>query len=103
MNRKSHRLFYIFGALIILFVLELFYISLNKSISTKERLQKNQFVSLLGLPDLAIVTEAFFVRHRSLANIFTIYSDDPSLIEYFPSTFVYSHSHIINQEKIIEK
>jgi hypothetical protein len=69
----------------------------------QQKIKKEQFVSLSGLPDLAIVTESFAIRHRTLSDLFSIYSDDPTLREYFPSSFAYSHSHIINQEITIEK
>lgn len=59
---------------------------------------KEAFVKLTGLPDMAISTEASYVRHRSLSELFSIYKDDGSLREYFPSTYVYSHSHIINKK-----
>ncbi|NOZ90168.1 MAG: hypothetical protein GXO60_02660 [Epsilonproteobacteria bacterium] len=103
MNRKSHRLFYIFLSVIILFIGEILYLSLTKSITNQQKLYKKQFTHIVGLPDLAISTESLYIRHRTLSDIFSIYSDDPSLREYFPTTFVYSHSHIINQEQSIEK
>lgn len=62
--------------------------------------KKTTFVKLIGLPDLAISTEATYVRHRSMSDMFSIYKDDASLREYFPSTFAYSHSHIINKKEI---
>lgn len=58
--------------------------------------KKISFVSFVGLPDLAISTEATFVRHRTMSDIFSIYKDDGSLREYFPSTYTYDHSHTIN-------
>ncbi len=58
--------------------------------------KKEKFVLLSGLPDLAISTEATFIRHRSMSDLFSIYKDDGSLREYFPSTYTYSHSHTIN-------
>jgi len=58
--------------------------------------QKLTFVKTTGLPDLAIATEASYTRHRSLADIFSIYKDDGNLREYFPTSFVYNHSTLIN-------
>ncbi len=57
---------------------------------------KNIFVKTIGLPDLAISTEATYIRHRSLSDLFAIYKDDGDLREYFPSSFVYNHSTILN-------
>jgi len=103
MNKKTHQLFYIFLVVIILFVIEIVYLYEMKKITPQQKLKKEYFVRLSGLPDLAIVTESFALRHRTLSNLFSIYSDDPTLREYFPSSFAYSHSHIINQEITIEK
>ena len=64
---------------------------------TNEVLDKKlSFVKFVGLPDLAITTEATYIRHRSLADLFSIYKDDGSLREYFPTTYAISHSGIIN-------
>lgn len=54
--------------------------------------QKNTLSSLIGLPDSALVNEAHYVRHRSLGTPFMMFSESPSLMEYFPSTFVYAPS-----------
>jgi len=93
MNKKSHQLFYIFLLMVISFGIEIIYLSQTKEITPKQKLKKEQFVRLSGLPDLAIVTENFAVRHRTLADLFSIYGDDPTLREYFPSSFVYSNSY----------
>ncbi|MCK9473120.1 MAG: hypothetical protein WCY85_06060 [Sulfurimonas sp.] len=64
---------------------------------------KRELVELLRLPDLAISTEATYVRHRSLSDLFSIYKDDGSLREYFASTYIFSHSNIINLKSTNEK
>ena len=102
MNKKSTYLLYIFIIIGTLLVIELFYLQYTQTISKKQKTDKNHFVQLTNLPDLAIVTETTSVRHRSLAELFSIYRDDPDLREYFPSTFTYSHSHIINKDSTIE-
>ncbi len=102
MHKKSHILFYLLIGLTTLLTMELFYIQRTKSINKTQKEKKEHFVKIAGLPDLAIVTETTAVRHRSLADLFSIYRDDPDLREYFPSTFTYSHSHIINKESTIE-
>jgi len=103
MNRRTYRLFYIFLILLLLFGIEIIYLYQTKRITSQQRLKKELFVHISRLPDLAIVTESFAIRHRTVADLFSIYSDDPTLREYFPSSFAYSHSHIINQEITIEK
>ena len=99
MNKKSRSLFYAFLALIGLFFIEAVYLN-SKSIDSDMLNSKKMFVKLAGLPDLAISTEASFIRHRTLSNIFSIYKDDGTLREYFPSTYTYTHSHIINQKSL---
>lgn len=103
MTKKSFYLFYIFAGLLSVLIIQTTYLYNTKSM-TQEVLQKKlDFVSLVGLPDLAISTEATYIRHRSLADMFSIYKDDGNLREYFPSTFVYNHSTIINLRDKSEK
>ncbi len=61
--------------------------------------KKLTFVELSTLSDLAISTEATYIRHRSLSDIFSIYKDDGSLREYFTSTYAISHSHLHKEER----
>ncbi|SFV52885.1 hypothetical protein MNB_SV-12-1350 [hydrothermal vent metagenome] len=98
MNRKSHMLFYVFVGLTILLVGELVYLQQTKEMTQEQQLKKRNFVTIAGLPDLAIVTETSYIRHRTMSDLFSIYRDDASLREYFPSTFVYSYSGIINDK-----
>ena len=98
MNRKSYKLFYLFILLFLLFVMLLVYLHQTKEMGKNQQDKKEKFVSIAGLPDLAIVTETSSVRHRTLSDLFSIYRDDASLREYFPSTFVYSHSGIVDKE-----
>mgnify|MGYP006909096037 CR=1 FL=1 len=69
-------------------VVEYLYLDKTKAVSKSQIEAKKEFVSLLGLPDLAISTEATFIRHRSLSSTFEIYKDDGILREYFPSSFI---------------
>ena len=62
------------------------------SMSDSEKAQKKHFSALVGLPDSALVSEAHYVRHRSLSTPFAFFSESPSLLEYFPSTFVYHYA-----------
>ena len=101
MHKKSTYLLYIFIGVGAFLLLELLYLQSTQSITHSAKIKKEHFVQVTGLPDLAIVTETTAVRHRSLADLFSIYRDDPDLREYFPSTFTYSHSHIINKETTI--
>jgi len=93
MNKKSRYLFYTFLTIFTLLSLEVIYLFTTKSLSDDVKSKKIEFVKLSQLPDLAISTEATFIRHRSLATTASIYKDDGSLREYFLSTFSISHSH----------
>jgi len=95
MNQKSIVLFYLLTALLSLLIAVVIYLLLAKSMSWETKMQKSQFVSLVGLPDLALVTETSSIRHRSLTDIFSLYRDDPSLREYFPSTFSYNITEVV--------
>ena len=57
--------------------------------NTKTIARKKEAVSLIKLPDLAIVTEATWLRHRSITNVFTVFSEDGVLLDYYPASFVY--------------
>ena len=96
MTKKTFYLFYMFSVLLSICIMLMVYLNIAKS-SSKEMLnKKNTLVKIIGLPDLAISTEATYIRHRSLSDLFSIYKDDGDLREYFPSSFVYNHSTILN-------
>ncbi len=76
--------------LFVLFVSEMVYLESQNSYKESKRL----FVSLCTLPDLSISNEAHFVRHRSLSDTFSLFSNSPTLTEFFPSTFIYNYSPV---------
>jgi len=78
-------------------VVQYAYFSHHLTLSDEERTRKKCLSALIGLPDSALVSEAHYVRHRSLASTFAFFSDAPSLAEYFPSTFVYHYSPSVTQ------
>lgn len=92
MTKKTIYLFYIISGLLSILLIQSIYLYNTKSMSTQTLNKKLAFVKIVGLPDLAISTEATYIRHRSLADLFSIYKDDGTLREYFPSTFTYAHS-----------
>ena len=96
MTKKSFYLFYIILGLISIFIIQTVYLLNTKSITNEALNKKQLFVKITGLPDLAISTEASYIRHRSLSDIFGIFKDDGNLREYFPSSFTYNHSTLIN-------
>ena len=95
MTKKSFYLFYLFCSLGITLLFLVLYLFIVRSSTSSEIRDKNLFVKTIGLPDLAISTEATYIRHRSLSDLFAIYKDDGDLREYFPSSFVYNHSTIL--------
>jgi len=67
-------------------VFDIFYI-----IKMRQNLEiKKKTVKLLTMPDLAVCSGAYYIRHRSLASVGDAFSVSPSLLAYFPSDFVYS-------------
>ncbi len=95
MNNKSKKLILFLLSLFLILIIEVVYLNSNYKNDEKDLEYKNIFVKNVGLPDLAISTEAIYIRHRSLSTVFSIFKDDPILNEYFPSTFSISASPII--------
>jgi len=96
MNKKTKYLFFILTITLLSILLETIYLQTNNTISKKEKEEKNILVSITQMPDLAISNEAMYIRYRSLSDTFSLFKDSPELREYFPTTFTYSHSHILN-------
>lgn len=96
-TKKTRYTLYIFSGLVSFLLLESLYLGYEKFTSAQALEKKLAFIKVSGLPDLAISTEATYIRHRSLADIFSIYKDDGSLREYFPTTYAISHSQRINK------
>jgi len=103
MNKKSKFVFYTFVLLGTILIFQISYLYNTKTITLSELKLKNSFTKLVGLPDLAISTEASYVRHRSLSNMGDIFKDDGSLREYFVSTYAFSSSGLINKKSLDEK
>ncbi len=97
MNEKIKKLTFFTVILVTTLIVEIIYIENNRGLTEEAIRDKRDFIRVAKSPDLAISTEAFYIRHRTLANISDIYREDSSLYEYFPSTFIYSHSHILNR------
>ncbi|HUH42754.1 MAG TPA: hypothetical protein VLZ29_06540 [Sulfurimonas sp.] len=89
MNKKSTFTLYSLLFIVTLLSFEVLYLYKTKSLDEDSLRLKREFVSTLLLPDLAISTEASYIRHRSLSDFFSIYKDDATLREYFASTYVY--------------
>ena len=94
MNKKSNFVLILLASSMSIFILEIIYIKNIKEQSVNDVKQKNDFVKLSTLPDLAINSNTNYIRHRSLANTFDIYSNDPELRVYSKSTYSISPSTI---------
>lgn len=85
--------FYLFNTLLVLilgFISLLTFLYLYKT-PTKELLQeKNLFVKTTMLPDLAFCSDIAYIRHRSLSDVFSLYSNDGTLREYSLNSFTYN-------------
>ena len=53
--------------------------------SAAERAQQSSAVVLLGLSDMALVTEARYTRHPAVSDRVAPFMDHPGDIEHFPS------------------
>ena len=92
MYKKSKVLFITFFIIFTIFISLFIYLENNKY--TRQTIQNKQlFTSIVGLPDLAISTEANYIRHRSLTNINDIFIDGAEHIEYFPTTYTISYGY----------
>lgn len=103
MNKKSRFILSAFVVMGVVLTAQIFYLYSAKSIDSDMLKSKQVFVRLTALPDLAISTEATYIRHRSMGTMFSIYKDDGTLREYFPSTFAYAPSSSINKKSINEQ
>ncbi|AFL69641.1 hypothetical protein [Sulfurospirillum barnesii] len=72
------------------------YLYATRTLSPKVLEKKTRFIAHVGLPDMSLVGEARYVRHRSLSDIFSIFGESPELLEYFPSTFVYHYAPYVS-------
>ena len=96
-NFKLFALFVSFVA--IFFCFEVGYLAFKD----KKIEQKRAFVAKVGLPDIALSTEAKYIRHRSLSDIFSIFSEDPEGVSYFVTTYAYAPSPILkNVPTVVE-
>ncbi len=90
MNKKTKYFTMFLTMLVLLFLVVGVFLN-NKIDELYVLEQKNIFVKTVALPDLAISTEATYIRHRSLSSVEKIFPDGPEHIEYFPSSFSISY------------
>ncbi len=89
MSRRITLYFFIVGAIFLFLGGELIVLNARKS----DLAPKRAVVSLVALPDLAVATEARFLRFRSLADIYSPFNEGPELLDYFPASFTYAPAY----------
>lgn len=98
--RARYTFFALLFMLSVTLMAQVFYFSSAHALSPEKITQKETFSALVGLPDLALVNEAHYVRHRSLSSVFAYFNESPELLEYFPSTFVYRYAPYTHPSRI---
>jgi len=81
-----------------LLVAETAWYAFSGTMSADKAERKRSFVAMTGLPDLAVATEARFLRFRSLGDPYSPFNEGPELLDYFPASFTYAPS---GTEKLI--
>lgn len=88
---SRERFWIAFAAIFLLVaILEITLILLKQKKGEEAAAIKQAAVTLTGLPDLALSTEARYIRHRSLSDFHSLFSEEGTLPEYFPSSFTYA-------------
>jgi len=98
--RARFTFFALLSLLCVTIMAQAFYFSYTHSLSAEKRASKEALIAIVGLPDLALVNEAHYVRHRSLSSVFAYFNESPELLEYFPSTFVYRYAPYTHPSRI---
>lgn len=98
--RARYTFFALLFILAVTLMAQAFYFSHTHSPSSEKTASKEALTALVGLPDLALVNEAHYVRHRSLSSVFAYFNESPELLEYFPSTFVYRYAPYSHPSRI---
>ena len=83
--RKSSQFFLVLGALLTLFVLSFADLALRAEAAGERRDLMQRQVRAFDLTDLALFTEARYIRHLSQADRHTPFQDHPMSLEHFPN------------------
>ncbi|MFZ1289707.1 MAG: hypothetical protein WAR79_06440 [Melioribacteraceae bacterium] len=100
MNKSTSKLLIAFFFVIVFSTFEIIYYSIYSDKNNLIIEKKRKAVSLVKLPDLTLTTETIWIRHRSIANIFSIFPEDGTLLDYYPSSFVYNIHSNNNQNEL---
>ncbi|NBK98217.1 MAG: hypothetical protein EOM50_09375 [Erysipelotrichia bacterium] len=91
---------FVWLALSMMLIVEVCYFSYKYTLTPEKMVSKEALSAIVGLPDIALVNEAHYVRHRSLSSVFSYFNESPELLEYFPSTFVYNYAPYMHPSRI---
>jgi hypothetical protein len=94
MNSKSKYTLISFFCLILIFVIQIIYLQNTNQISKKTIADKNRFVAITNLTDLAFYSNDPYIRHRSLSNRADLFRYDNKLLPFSKGTFSYSSCKI---------
>ena len=97
-NLSSKILLWIFLLVVVLTTLEITFYSYQSNNNSLLIEKKRKAISLTQLPDIALVTETVWIRHRSISNVFSIFPEDGTLLDYYPASFVYNPN--LNQNNL---
>ncbi|MBK7105295.1 MAG: hypothetical protein IPH62_08425 [Ignavibacteriae bacterium] len=97
MNKSTNKLLAAFFIVIIFSTFEIIYYSIDFAENNLLFEKKRKAAALVKLPDLALASETIWIRHRSIANVFSIFPEDGTLLDYYPSSFVYNIHFYKNQ------
>ena len=93
-TRRLRRFVIVAGMLLAGLAVEIGWFAATKGMSASEAAAKRRLVAPTGLPDLAVATEARFLRFRSLADVYSPFNEGPELLDYFPAAFTYAPSPV---------
>ena len=88
--RKSSQFFLLLGVLFTLFLVSFADLVLRGEAARERRELMQEQVRTLDLTDLALFTEARYIRHLSQADRHTPFQDHPLSLEHFPSGSIIS-------------
>ena len=90
MNKNSSRLIALFTVMSTALLLELLFLSLTDTMSSSILKDKQKFVHITALPDLALASSTSYIRHRSLSGVSEVYSYDGSLREFEKESYTFA-------------
>ena len=88
-----------FISIVLLLFIEISYLNYKYTITDTQSSNKNSFIKLTTMPDLAIYSSNPYIRNRSLSSIGDIYKDDGVLREYTKGSYIYSTYNLTNKSE----